>query len=49
MTFNFPPIQPLRVQFDKDARRPSICAVYRKAKNGRMVLVRAVLPKAAIK
>lgn len=44
MTLNFPPIQPLRTGISVLARAPSVCAIYRRAKNGRLVLVGAAMP-----
>lgn len=43
-----PNTRPLRTQFTADATRPSIVLIYQRV-NGRMKLVRAELPKEAIK
>lgn len=41
--------QPLRAGFDADMRRPGIVSVYVRRKNGHMSLIKAVLPREAIK
>lgn len=48
MTLFFPGHEPLRTGFNADATRPSIVSIYQRDKRGRLRLVRAVLPVAAI-
>lgn len=42
-------LQPLRTGFRLNALAPSVVTIYRKAKNGRLVITGAVLPKSPVK
>lgn len=41
--------QPFRTGFDADVRRPGMCVTYQRAKNGRLVMLRAELLAKAVK